>query len=180
MARADYVAAKQRFSSIEAATSDTWITFFDSPRGFNILGKLMGDAYGTVKDEEERQAGARRTGASRRAPRSASLDEVFEAIFPDRYSIEPFPVAMEKLLAGRSQRAFAKTAKVHQMTLSRLMRGQYEPDIEMLEKLAKAAKVSPAFFLEWRAQYISSVLKTVFLKKPNLSIGALQLLWEQS
>lgn len=179
MARADYVAAKQRFPNIDAATSEKWVEFFDSPHGFNVLGKLMGDAYGTVRDEEERQAGVRRTGIGRRTPRRASLDEVLETIFPDRYSTEPFPMAMEKLLAGRSQRAFAKKAHVHQMTLSRLMRGQYEPDLDMLEKLAKAAKVSPAFFLEWRAQYIATVLANVFRKRPNLSIGAIQLLLEE-
>jgi transcriptional regulator with XRE-family HTH domain len=101
-------------------------------------------------------------------------------IFPDRYSMDPFPLAMEKLLAGRSQRAFAKKVPMHQMTLSRLMRGQYEPDLEMLERIAKAAKVTPAYFLEWRAEYISRVLSNVFRQRPNLSVAALQLLLEQS
>lgn len=179
MARADYASAKKRFPNIEAATSDNWVEFFDSPHGFGVLGKLMGDAYGTVKDEEERQAGTRRTG-NRRAPRRASLDEVMATIFPDRYSMDPFPLAMEKLLAGRSQRAFAKKVPMHQMTLSRLMRGHYEPDLEMLERIAKAAKVTPAYFLEWRAEYISRVLANVFRQRPNLSVAALQLLLEQS
>lgn len=178
MARADYPAAKNKFASIDAATSEVWVEFFDSPHGFNVLGKLLGDAYGTVKDEEERQAGVRRTGASRRAPRRASLEEVMQTVFPDKYSIDPFPLAMERLLAGRSQRAFAKKAGINQMTLSRLMRAHYTPDLEVLEKLAKAGKVPPAYFLEWRAQYIAQVLSNVFLSKPNLSIGALQLLME--
>lgn len=178
MAKADYEHAKRAFPNIDAATDDQWVNFFDSPHGFTVLGKLLGDAYGTAKDEEDRQAGTRRTGAGRRAPRRASLDEVLATVFPDRYAMDPFPEAMVILLAGRSQRAFAKRVPIHQMTLSRLMRGQYPPDVDMLERIAKAAKVHPAYFLEWRAQYIGAVLTNVMIQRPNLSVAAIQSLFD--
>lgn len=176
MAKADYAHAKRAFPNIDAATDQQWVNFFDSPHGFTVLGKLLGDAYGTAKDEDDRQAGTRRSGAGRRGPRRASLDEVLATVFPDRYAMDPFADVMVKLLAGQSQRLFAKRAGIHQMTLSRLMRGQYEPDRDMLEKIAKAAKVHPAYFLEWRAQYIGAVLTHVMLERPNLSVSAIQAL----
>lgn len=173
--KADYKGAKRRFPTILATDDDGWLRFFLSPHGFTVLGKVLGDAYTTAKDEEDRQAGMRRAGSGRRAPRRASLDEVLQTVFPDRYSMEPFPQAMEKILAGRSQRMFAqKTPGLHQMTLSRYMRGVVEPDIEMLELIAKAAKIHPAYFLEWRALYIGELLTNVFRSNPNLSVSALQ------
>lgn len=174
MARADYPKAKAQFPSIFGTDDEGWLHFFQSPHGFQVLGKFLGDAYTTAKDEEDRQAGVRRAGSGRRAPRRASLDEVLQTVFPDRFSMDPFPVAMEKLLAGRSQRMFAMKAGVHQTTLSRLMRGQYSPEIDILESIAKAAKIHPSYFLEWRALYIGEVLTKVFVKNPNLSVAALR------
>lgn len=174
MAKANYEGASKRFPSIYGTADDGWLKFFQSPAGFQTLGKFLGDAYTTVKDEEDRQAGVKRLGSGRRAARRASLDEVLQTVFPERYSTEPFSVSMEKLLAGRSQRMFAKKCGMDQTTLSRYMRGEFEPDLTQLEKIAKAAKVHPAYFMEWRAMYVGHVVQEMFRKNPNLSITAVQ------
>lgn len=132
-----------------------------------MLGKLLGDAFNAVKDEEDRRNGVRRSG--RRPPRFASLDVVMATVFPERYSMDPFPEAMRKLLGNRSQRAFAHTAGFHQTTVSKLMKGDYKPDMPILERLADAAKVSPGYFREYRALYVAEIVRLLLDERPQLS-----------
>jgi len=137
-----------------------------------VLGKLLGDAFNAIKDEEERRNGVKRAG--RRPPRFASLEVVVATVFPERYSMDPFPEAMRKLLGERSQRAFAHTAGFHQTTISKLMKGDYKPDMAILERIADAAKVSPGFFREYRALYVAELVRLVLDERPHLSSAVLR------
>lgn len=167
MAKADIEKARRLYPSTRMGEAE-WVAFFDTPAGFSAMGAIIGDIYDEVKAEEEREAGVRRMG--RRPGRSASLSEVWATVFPAPYSMDPFPEALGKLLNGRSQRAFASKIPCNQSTLSRLLSGEWEPDLVMLERIAEAAKVAPAYFVEWRAMYVGELITKVLTASPNLGI----------
>lgn len=147
-----------------------WIAVFD--RDPDIMWRIVGDIYDVVKTEEEKAAGKRVMG--RRPPRSGSLEDVWATVFPAPYSMDPFPEALRKLMNGRSQSAFAMRVPIHQTTLSRMLKGEWMPDLQMLERIAEAAKVQPAYFVEWRAQYVAGLIQRVLMERPNMSVMALR------
>lgn len=108
----------------------------------------------------------------RPARKAVSLQEVYDTIFPPQHSMEPFPAAFAKLLNGRSQRSFAAKIPINQSALSRFLSGERKPDLLMLERIAAAAKVSPGYFVEYRAAYVGKLVERVLLAHPNVSIGA--------
>jgi len=172
MARADFERAKSMYPSTNMDTDD-WLAFFDTPAGIDAMGRLLYDIYDEVKAQEERERGQHKMGR-RPARRAVSIDELFSVVLPQQYNNEPLPVALRRLLAGQSQREFANRVPCSQPYLARVLSGEREPNVQMIEQLAKAAKVQPWFFLEWRAQYVSELIADVLTKKPHLSIAAVR------
>lgn len=170
MARANYDRARELYPSVTMGEQQ-WIDAFD--RNPDIMWAIVGDVYDAVKTEEEKAAGIRRMGR-RPARQSSSMQEVYATVFPTVYSSDPFPEALVKLLNGRSQRAFAAKIPCNQATISRLLSGQLQPDLIMLERVAAAAKVPPYFFLEYRAQVIGYMVTKILTEKPNMSIAAMK------
>lgn len=171
MAKADLERAKELYPSTQMGEQE-WLVFFSTPAGFAAMGQIIGDIFDEVKAEEEKEAGVKRMG--RRPRRTASLAEVYATVFPAPYTVDPFPEALIKLLNGRSQRAFAMKVPCNQSTLSRLISGEWKPDLIMLERIALAAKVAPAFFVEWRAMYVGQLITQVLTRHPNLGITHLR------
>jgi len=169
MAKADFEGAKARFPSTQMGEQE-WVAFFDTPAGQHAMGRIIGDIYDVVKAEEEKAAGLQRMG--RRPRRDGSLEDVFATVFPQSYTMDPFPEAMMKLLAGRSARQFAPRVPVHQTHLSRMLRGDQTPDMQMLERIASAAKVHPSYFVEYRAMFVSKLIEKVLTQRPNIGVKA--------
>lgn len=173
MAKADLEKAKQLYPSTQMGEAE-WMAFFDTPAGFAAMGAIIGDIFDEVKAEEEKEAGVKRMG--RRPSRTASLTEVWATVFPAPYSMDPFPESLNKLLNGRSQRAFAMKIPCNQSTLSRLLSGEWAPDLTMLERIALAARVSPSYFVEYRAMFIGQLITKALTNSPNLGVTHLRLL----
>lgn len=170
MAKADLGNAKRLYPSVFMDEADWVRVITNNP---DIMWKIVGDIYNAVKDEENREAGIRRVG--RRPSREAtSLDDVWATVFPTQFTMDPFPVALTKLIGDRSMRAFAAKVPVHHSTLVRLRNGVLEPDIQMLEAVAVAGKVSPHYFIEWRAMFVGQLITRVLLQQPNMGITALR------
>lgn len=166
MAKADFGKAKQIYEST-AMGEQQWLAAFDSNP--DIMWSILADIYNVVKDEEEREAGKKRMG--RRPTRAASsIDELMNTVMPAQFDQEPFPEALRKLLIGKSQTQFARRVPCAQSTVSRLLSGEMEPDIVMLERVAVAAKVPPHFFIEYRAAYVSQLVQRVLTERPNLGV----------
>jgi len=167
-AKANFERAKEQYPSTEMGEGQ-WVAAFD--RNPDIMWAILGDIYQVVRDEEERDNGTRRMG--RRPVRAAgSVDELMRTVLPDQYTQEPFKGALAKLLKGRSQQAFANKIPCSQSTMSRLLSGDAEPDMAMMERVAAAAKVQPHYFLEYRARYVSDMVQQVLTERPNVSITA--------
>lgn len=169
MPKADFEKAKAKYPSTQMG-EEQWLQFFDSSEGAHAMGRILGDIFDFVKAEEEREAGVHRMG--RRPRRDGSLQDVYNTVFPQAYAMDPFREAMEKLLNGRSRRSFAPKVPMTQTMFNRLLRGDFEPDMQMLEAIASAAKVHPSFFLEWRAMYVSQQIERVLRARPNVGVKA--------
>ena len=160
---ADWDNAKRWFPE---RSVDDWVGLFD--RAPHILHSILGDIYRESKAETEREEGRARIG---RRPKAidGNLEDLWGMITP-RYSMEPFPEAVKALIGQRSLRAFAARIPTHHMTLLRLMRGTTPLDRKKLEAIAKAGRVHPAYFKEWREAFVLDAVAALLHAKPNLSI----------
>lgn len=172
MAKADLERARELYPSTRMDERE-WLEVFS--RNEDIMWAIVGDIYSAVKDEEARDAGVRRVGR-RPARSSTSLEDVWSTVFPKQYTMDPFPEALGKLMGERSIRAFALKIPCHYSTLSRLRAGLVAPDMAMLESIAAAAKVSPSYFVEWRAMYVGALITRVLTEQPNMGITALRVI----
>lgn len=138
-----------------------------------VMYRIFGDMYSIVKDEQAKAEGHKRVG--RRPMRAAdSIDEMLETVLPEQYSTKPFPQALRVLMGRQSQRTFSRKVPCHQTTLSRLLSGELDPDLETMECLARAAGTHPSWFAEWRAQAVASVIRSVLERDPQLSIRVIR------
>lgn len=160
----------QQFESLKASETD-WIDFFD--RRPDVLHAILGDVYIATKyDERKRETGQRLDGR-RVMPRNASLQELNQMITP-RYSMQPFPLAVAELKGERSLRQFASRVPMDHRELSRMIRGVAEPSTYWMERIASSYSVAPAYFLEWRIQFVTARLVGIFTERPNLSVGVVK------
>lgn len=162
--KADLANADQ-FDSLKAGIED-WVERFDQRP--DIMHAILGDIYRTVRYKDEGKVDGRRA-----AVRDGSLDELAGMITP-RYSQEPFVVAVRELIGDRSLRQFAAKVPIDHRELSRFVRGEVCPSRFWLERIAKAGKVTPAFFMEWRTLFVTETITAVFVERPNLSIGVVR------
>lgn len=170
VSKADFAGVQDRYPSTKMGEKE-WVEAFD--RNPDMMWAIIGDVYDAVKVEQERDAGRVRIG--RRPARAAtSLDDVYATVFPAQYTMDPFTVALAKLMAGKSQRAFAPRIPCDQGTLSRLLSGRMVPDLIMLERISEAAKVSPYFFVEYRSMYVGQLITRVLTERPNMGVAAVK------
>lgn len=162
--QADFGNAKAQFRE---RSEGEWVALFD--RAPHIFHQLLGDIFRESRAEAQRDAGKARIG---RRPKHAdgSMDELYAMITP-RYSMEPFSEAVIELIdKATSLRAFAARAGIHHHTITRMIRGQIPLDSYRLEKIARAGKVHPAFFMEWRDQQIVKAVQELLSSRPNVSV----------
>ncbi|MGZ4745712.1 MAG: helix-turn-helix domain-containing protein [Oryzihumus sp.] len=157
----DWDGVKKKYPSTQFDEKQ-WLAVFDANP--DIMWRIVGDICKAVIATESE---VRRNG--RRPTPNLSLADV-ERILSPNYSMEPFPAALASLMAGRSQRAFAARVPVHHHTLRRLLTGEIAPSLPMMASLAKAGRVEPHYFVEYRAQAIAKVLEEHFADHPNQSI----------
>jgi hypothetical protein len=165
----DHMRAQAMFPSTKIADPDGWVAFFNERP--DVLHTLCGDIYRIVKAHEVRRTGRR--------PRTinGNLRELNEMLSP-RFSQEPFADAVRELMGTVSLRAFAAKIPMHHHQLTRLITGERaiakanDPrgSMKILESIARAGKVHPAFFVEWRELYVWAVLQEGLLAQPNVSI----------
>lgn len=172
MARANFERARALYPSCDMGL-ESWLRFFDTGEGSAAIGKMLYDIYDEVKAEEERAAGTHKMG--RRAKRQAvSIDELFNVVFPPQYDNEALPVALKRFMGNQSQAQFARKIPVSQPVLSRILSGEYQPNLELIERIADACDIQPWFFPEWRALFLGDLVTNALLQRPHLSITALK------
>lgn len=174
--RGDDMRAHAMFPSTKMEP-DSWVELFD--RRPDIMHALLGDLYRFTKMNE---AEVKKTGRRPRAI-NGNLDELHAMLTP-QFSHKPFGDAMRDLMGSTSLRAFAARIPMHHHQLTRLMNGEraivkvHDPkgSMALLETIARAGKVHPAYFAEWRELYAWSVIQEVLVAKPNFSITLVKML----
>lgn len=144
----------------------------------DVMHAILGDLYVAYEYEERKGSGTKENGR-RMASFDANLDKLWDITTP-RYSMQPFEVAVKELIGERSLRAFAARVPMDHRELSRMMTGKSTPSMYYLEKIAVAGKVTPAFFLEYRINFVTVTVARVFARHPNLSIGVFKKLRQAS
>lgn len=173
MAKADLEKARELYPSCGMGM-DEWTSFFGTAAGLRAMGRIIYDIYDELKSREERLQGTRRIGR-RPAREAVSLAEVMAIVKPEEFTNDPLPVALSKLLLGRSQRQFARKVPVSQPHLNRLLAGNYvKVEMDMLENLAEAAGVHPWHFPEWRALFVGELVTQVMFESPHVGITVLR------
>jgi hypothetical protein len=163
------------YPSTVNATEKDWVDLFDERP--DVMHSILGDIYAITKAN---QAVTRKPG---RRPRhvNGNLDELYAMITPT-YATVPFGEAVAELIGTQSIRQFSAKIPMHYWSLIRLMRGErqivnpydIEASMKTLEMIAKAGKVQPSYFVEYRTLYIMAVFRDVFAAKPNVSIGLMK------
>ena len=169
--QADYQAVRQKYPAIDSLKAADWGGLFDERP--DILHKLLRDLYAITKaqQDESRKAGRRTKHIN------GTLDELWDMLSP-RYSTDPFPIAVKEIMGGQSVRAFAPKVPMHYSTLTRLINGERkvviplapEASMQVLEGIARAGHVHPAYFAEWRELLVLLAIQEVLQAKPTLTI----------
>lgn len=106
--------------------------------------------------------------------RKPSLEELWDLV-GTKMSNLPFPEAFAAIKGTRSLRGIAQQVGVTHAQLSYWINGK-QPIVKIhdvagsmfhLESIAKALKVHPSYFVEWRRLWVLSVVDAVFDGRPN-------------
>lgn len=129
--------------------------------------QLLSDIFRETKAEQERAAGRAKIG---RRPKviEGALSDLWDMITP-RYSVDPFPAALTALIGSISPAEFAHRTTISPDTFRAMMTGQ-KLDMWRIEVVARAFQVSPAYFREWRHDYVLTVVGELLDIQPNLSV----------
>jgi hypothetical protein len=178
---ADWERAAEMYPVTQYTGDKAFWTFFFEQRP-DVLHQLLGDLYLITKVHEK----AERRGGRRARMVNGNLDELWGMLTP-RYANVGFGDAVRELMGDASLRQFAARIPMHHHSLARLMNGERqvvnphdaEGSMRLLESVARAGGVHPAYFAEWRELYVLHALHEVFTAHPNLSIGVVKKLRRQ-
>lgn len=170
VSKADWTKAKDRVPWVDDGLWDSRMS--DNP---DALYRIVADAYDYSLREEEATKGQKRPGR-RPKPDVVPLEVVLAKAFPYRVSEVPLGRALAELMGDEPQRPFAKRVPCHQTTLSRMLRGDLEADLEMLGRLAAAGNVPPWYFVEWRAKFVAGVVERALIGAPHMGLSAVRIL----
>jgi len=165
--QADWDAAKRKYPSTVELDQAAWIAFFDQRP--DVMHAIIGDVAKVVQATERDHKRAGR----RPAVRGGTMDDLDRLIRP-RFSLLPFDQAVQELIGTRSVRAFAAKVPIHHTTLVRMMSGDRQLNMPVLEAIATAGNVTPFYFAEYRTLWVADAFTKVFASKPNLSIRAIK------
>lgn len=131
------------------------------------LGAVLQEVFSSVDAEEQNRR--------RRIPRPVerrTAQDVHTVAYP-QYAVLPFSEAIQPLLKP-SLRAVAERAGLDPTYLSRLIRGQRPLEKYLIEQIARATRVSPGYFLEYRQLVVSRAVLDAMIEDPVSSISAYQ------
>lgn len=161
-------------------TPEFWCKFFDERPG--VLHQLLGDLYLITKAQRQ----ADRRGGRRSRNTNGNLDELWGMLTP-RFAVAPFGEAVTELIGAVSLRQFAARIPMHHHALGRLISGERpvvrpkdpQGSMQLLESVARAGGVHPAYFAEWRELFIYNALHSALQHQPNVSITIMKQLMNE-
>lgn len=153
--------SKQNYAS-QAQRLDRWQEVLT--REPDLMVGLIQDVLKIVQSQGDSERVGRRPAAQ-----AMHYEDMWSELFPERYSSKPASESLRDLMAPLTQGQFAMKVPCSQAALSWILSGKRQPSIEMLEALARAGNVTPAFFREWRAWRISSLVTAALVDSPDMT-----------
>lgn len=95
------------------------------------------------------------------------------------YSELPFAEAFRVLTRNHSVRAIARRTSLAKSRVDRLRQGTIQPDINDLRAIAAGYKKKPAYFVEYRAEYIVAAIATRLHNEHELTVAIYRKLVQQ-
>ena len=99
-------------------------------------------------------------------PREAEVD--FNALVFGEENDEPLPAVLPKLMRV-SERMFAQQTNMSRSQLQRVLRGQYEPDVNEIRLIAAAVRKPPVFFVEYRKAMAIAAFINLIDERPGIA-----------
>jgi hypothetical protein len=160
------LAKPEEYGSLEWAQH-----YLDHP---DVLTQMLGDLYRVYRSEDDKRRGiANPAGGRRKSHINGNLDELWSIMTP-RFSVLTFPQAFTELRGPRGLRQFAIRSGIDHRQLSRCAKEPKYLTRQILEAIAKAGDVHPAYFLEWRIMILEDLVAVALEAQPNLSITLLK------
>jgi transcriptional regulator with XRE-family HTH domain len=86
------------------------------------------------------------------------------------YSSLSFQETFQLLAGDRSHRALAAKIGIDRNMVQKLLAGSREPDIPLMEMIARAFKKDPSYFVEYRTAYVLGALGDKMQSAPETTI----------
>lgn len=102
-----------------------------------------------------------------------SMDQTLERLrrlTGNDYSYEPFSIAFRSLAGSRSVRHLATKLGLNPQMVWRLKTGKMEPDLALIERIAKGFGKEPSYFAEWRVAYVLCAFGDQLERSPEMSV----------
>lgn len=99
-------------------------------------------------------------------PQEADVD--FQALVYGEQTDEPLTAILPKLMRV-SERAFCARIHMSRSQFQRLLRGEYDPDVNELRLIAAACRKPPAFFVEYRKIMAVAAFINLLEERPGLA-----------
>lgn len=134
----------------------------------DILWSIIGDIVKIMKSTDSPRRVGRRPSVD-----GMSMDELWKLLYPEQFTMDPFPIALRDLMerTGTSERALARKIPCSQPMINRWVRGLRKISLGDLERIAAALRVPPSYFVEYRARKFASLVESHFMANPNASIA---------
>lgn len=155
----------QRLKLIEqqfpGAIDPDWNVILRDP---DVLGRLLRDIL-KVDQIEPGRAGPRPNLDYERGMRT------WREITGSDFSELPFGQALRVLSRGQSYTAIARKTKLSRSRVYRLIQGWEQPTVDDLRACASAYGKKPAFFAEYRAEFIMASIAARLAKETEMTIA---------
>lgn len=154
----------QHESAEESETPEFWETYLaEHP---DVLHRLLADIYHATHGSEK----------------PPTLDDLWELMSAPRFSTLPFGEAVLDQLGDRSVRWLASQVGVALSHMQRHINGtrpivsvhDHRGSMRRIEAVARALRVHPSYFGEWRRLWVMTLIDSAFAAQPGLSVGLFQ------
>lgn len=131
-------------------------------RDVELWGNLLQDL---IKLDDTKPG---RSGPRPIVPREIAEQRLKQMLRTDFSDLE-FRDAFDVLREKRSIRSIAAKTGLDRNMVQRLLSGEKEPDLQLMEQIAIAFKKQPAYFLEWRTAYVLGALESRMMTSPEMT-----------
>lgn len=161
---------KQAFPSVEQLD---WKKAFDAD--ITLLGRILRDLLKSDQATPGRPGPRPSLDRARAEPR---LDEWLGKDPTERpYTTLPFCDAFRLLTKRKSLTQVSRKVDMSRTQTFRLLKGDIEPTLPMIEQIAKAYGKAPAWFKEYRVAAITAAIVTALDQKPEQTIKSYEALF---